>query len=98
MNLLSYGDVETYLARKQVYFKKEIANINFQTIASSDRVHQVGRVEVRRLNNQQIAFSIQINDLEATLIEYKSDLELFAWIKTNFIPVSELLNGYLQKN
>ena len=35
MNLLSYQDVENYLQNKQVYFKKEIANSNLQTIAES---------------------------------------------------------------
>lgn len=95
MNLLSYQDVENYLQNKQVYFKKEIANSDLQTIAESGKVHNVGKVELKRLNATVVALCIQINDIEANLYEYKTDLELFAWVKTNFIPVCELVECWL---
>lgn len=95
MNLLSYQDVEKYLQNKQVYFKKEIANSDLQTIAESGKVHSVGKVQLTRLNEQQIAFTLNVNGAETTMYEYKSDLELFAWVKTNFIPVCELVERWL---
>ncbi len=91
MNLLSYQDVENYLQNKQVYFKKEIANGDFKTIAESGKVHNIGKVDLTRLNKQQIAFTLNVNGTDTTMYEYKSDLELFAWVKTNFIPVCELV-------
>lgn len=95
MNLLSYQDVENYLQNKQVYFKKEIANSDLKTLVEKDRVHNVGKVELKRLNATVVALSIQINDIETTLYEYKTDLELFAWVKQNFIPVCELVKCWL---
>lgn len=94
MNILSFTDAETHLQNKQIYFRKEIASSGFKTIAKADRVHDVGKVEITRLNERTIAFFIIINDVETTMYEYKTDLELFAWIKTNFIPVNELVNKY----
>ena len=94
MNLLSYQDVENYLQNKQVYFKKEIANSDFKTIAKSGKVHSIGKVNLTRLNENQIAFTLNVNGTETTMYEYKSDLELFAWVKTNFIPVCELIERW----
>ena len=95
MNLLSYQDVEKYLQNKQVYFKKEIANSDFQTIAESGKVHNVGKVQLTRLNEQQVAFDLNVNGITTTMYEYKTDLELFAWVKTNFIPVCELVERWM---
>ena len=92
MNILSYQDVESYLQNKQVYFKKEIANSDFKTIAESGKVHNIGKVELTRINNERVAFNLVVNGVETTMYEYRSDLELFAWVKTNFIPVPELVN------
>lgn len=94
MNLFNYKDVENYLKNKQVYFRKEIINTNLKTIAKSERVHDIGEVNLSRLNEDRIVFSLYINGIETTMYEYKSDLELFAWIKTNFIPVSKLVEKY----
>ena len=94
MNLFSYKDVENYLQNKQVYFKKEIANSDFKTIAESGKVHDIGKVDLSRLNEQQIAFTLNINGTDTTMYEYKSDLELFAWVRTNFIPVCELVERW----
>ena len=54
-----------------------------------------GPAEVARLNEQVISMTIVINLKETTLYEYKSDLELFAFIKNNFIPVSELVARWM---
>jgi hypothetical protein len=78
-----------------VYFKKEIANSDFKTIAESGKVHNIGKVELTRISNEIIAFTVVVNGVEATMYEYKSDLELFAWVKTNFIPVSELVERWM---
>ena len=95
MNLFSYQDVEDYLQNKQVYFKKEIANSDFQTIAESGKVHNIGKVQLTRLNEEQIAFELNVNGITTTMYEYKTDLELFAWVKTNFIPVRELVERWM---
>ena len=95
MNILSYQDVESYLQNKQVYVKKEIANSDFKTIAESGKVHNIGKVELTRINNERVAFNLVVNGVETTMYEYKSDLELFAWVKTNFIPVPELVNRWM---
>lgn len=95
MNILSFTDAEKYLMNKQVYFRKEIANSDFKTIAEANKVHNVKGVEITRLNEKTIAFDIIINDVETTIYEYKTDLELFAWIRTNLIPVNELVNKWL---
>ncbi len=95
MNILSYQDVEIYLQNKQVYFKKQIANSDFNTIAESGKVHNIGKVDVTRISDERVAFTIIVNGVETTMYEYKSDLELFAWVKTNFIPVSELVERWM---
>ena len=95
MNILNYLDAEIYLQNKQVYFKKEIANSDFKTLAESGKVHNVGKVQLTRLNDQQIAFDLNVNGVTTTMYEYKTDLELFAWVRTNFIPVCELVERWL---
>jgi hypothetical protein len=95
MNILSYQDVETYLQNKQVYFKKEITNSDFNTIAESGKVHNIGKVDVTRISDERVAFTIIVNGAETTMYECKSDSELFAWVKTSFIPVSELVERWM---
>ena len=95
MNILSYQNIENYLQDKQVYFKTEIVNSDFKTIAESGKVHNIDKVDVTRISDERVAFTIVINGAETTMYEYKSDLELFAWIKTNFIPVSELVERWM---
>jgi hypothetical protein len=34
-----------------------------------------------------------INSIETTMYEDKTDFELFAWVKVNFIPISELIKN-----
>lgn len=94
MNILNFKDAENYLKNKQVYFKKEICNIDFRTIAESEKVHNIGHVEIIRISDENIMLEITINKKTSILTETKTDLEFFAWIKTNFIPVSELIKSY----
>ena len=100
MNILNYTDAETYLANKQVYFRKEIANSELQTIAQANMVHKVGKVEINDTSNRYHnckAITIEINGIETTIYEYKTDLEIFAWLKTNLIPLNELVDNYLKR-
>lgn len=91
MNILSYVDVEDYLSCKQVYFRKQITNSDFETIVESGRVYYVGKVELKRLNENTISFSLIVEGNEVNIYEYKSDLEMFSFVKINFIPVQELV-------
>ena len=95
MNLLSYTDAEKYLMNKQVYFRKEVSNSELITIAEAYKVHNVGKVEIEKLNDRTIVMRMRINNERVNIYEYKTDLELFAWIRTNFIPVKELVQKYL---
>ena len=94
MNLFTYQDVEMYLQDKQVYFRKEITNSDFKTIVECGKVHNVGKVELTRLNEKQIAFTLNVNGTETTMYEYKSDKEFFEWVKKYFIPVFVLVLWY----
>ncbi len=95
MNILSYRDIENYLQNKQVYFKKEIANSDFKTIVEGGKVHNVEKVDVTRISDERVAFTLVVNGIETTMYEYKSDLELFSWVKTNFIPVAEMVDRWM---
>lgn len=87
--------IEIHLQNKQVYFRKEITDVNLKTIMQGERVHDVSTVNVERLNESCIAFTVHSGDKQFTLYENKSDKELFEWVKWNFIPVFELINTYL---
>lgn len=95
MNSNLLAQIEIYLQNKQLYFRKEITDVNLKTIMQGDRVHDVSTVKVERLNEDCIAFTLHSGDKQFTLYEHKSDVELFEWVKWNFIPVFELINTYL---
>jgi hypothetical protein len=95
MNILSYRDVDDYLSCKQVYFRKQISNVDLKTIVEAGKVYYVGKVELKRLNENTLSFILMIEGKEVNIYEYKSDLEMFAFVKTNFIPVQELVNKWL---
>lgn len=96
MEIISYVDVETYLQNQQVYIRKEIANSDFKTIAKCSKVHNIGMVEVKRISENTIAFTIVIDGVETTMYEYKTDDEFFKWIKEVFIPVSQLITCFIK--
>ena len=56
MKIRSFEDVEKYLANQQVYFKKEIVSIDFKTIAEELRVHNVGKVDAKRISDKYHCF------------------------------------------
>lgn len=95
MNILTFTEAEKYLMNKQVYFRKEISNSDLKTIAESNKVHNVKNVQITRLNDRTIAFDIVVNNVETTIYEYKTDSEMLEWIKTNFVPVNQLVYKWL---
>lgn len=95
MNILSYRDVEDYLSCKQVYFRKQISDVDLKTIVEAAKVYYVGKVELKRLNENTLSFSLMIEGKEVVIYDYKSDLEMFAFVKVNYIPVQELVNKWL---
>jgi len=94
MNILSFSDVENYLRNQQVYFRKEIVDSDMKTIAKANRVYDIGDVEIERINKEVIVFFFVIDGIERRIYAYRTNLGFFAWIKVNFIPVSELIKSY----
>lgn len=92
--LNSFKDVELYLSNKQVYFKKEITDSDFKTIAKAGLVHNIGDVELHEINKGQIQFTLFIDNNEVILYEYKLENEFLDWIEVNFIPIQEMLNRW----
>lgn len=90
----TYKEVEIYLKNKQVYFRKEITNSDFKTIAERGKVYNVGRVEASKLGDRTTSLNIVINSVETTIYTEIKDKEFFNWIKTIFIPVSILVDNY----
>ena len=99
MDLLTIKDVEIYLSNRQVYFKKEIVDCDFKTIAKSGVVYNVGDVKINETTNKYhncMCLNINIDNIEVNLYEYKKEHEFIEWIKTNFIPVNELIENFLK--
>jgi hypothetical protein len=94
MNILSFNAVELYLAHRQVYFRREILNSDFKSIADGNWVHNIGDIQVRRLDERRIVMELEINGQITTITQYCGDLAFFAWVKTQFVPVSELICTY----
>ena len=92
---MTYDQLERYLQNQQVYFRLDIVNRNFNTIAESGKVHNIGNVEIERLNQRTIAFTITVNGIETTMYEYLSDKAFSDWVTKNFIPVFKLLERYM---
>ena len=70
MNILSFTDAEKYLMNRQVYFRTEIANVDLKTIAKAGRVHDVGRVEIKRLSNMISSRCVRPSKYTAARIFY----------------------------
>ena len=100
MEIVTFAEVENYLKNKQVYFKKEIVDSSFiQTVAQGGKVHNIGNVEVKRINDNVIALTMFIDGIETTIYDYKTDSEFIKFIKTQFVPVSYLVQNWdLTKN
>ena len=97
MNILTFEDAENYLKFQQVYFKKEICDINMKTVLAANYVHKLNSVSCYQKEDR---FYLEIEckgHISPICTFYKSKLEFFAWIRTNFIPLSELIHVYNQK-
>jgi hypothetical protein len=90
------NDIQKYLQNKQVYFRVEITNSDLQTIAEAGKVHEIGNVEVTRLNERTIAFKLVINSKEVSIYQYKTDEAFVKWVNSFLIPVHELVDNFLK--
>jgi hypothetical protein len=91
MNILTIKDAENYLKFKQVYFKKEVCNIDFQTQFEANRVHNLLQINIEEVRKNIYCLNINSENQCAFIYKECSKLELFAWIKVNFIPINELI-------
>ena len=91
------NDVQKYLQNQQVYFRVEITDSDFKTIAEASKAHEIGSVEVTRLNERTIALKLVINGKEVSIYRDKTDEEFIKWVKAFLIPVYELVEKYLNK-
>jgi hypothetical protein len=90
------NDVQKYLQNKQVYFRVEITDSDFKTIAEAGKVHEIGSVELTRIEMYRMAFDVNINGKETSIILRKTDEEFVKWVKAFLIPVHELVDNYLK--
>jgi predicted nucleotidyltransferase len=97
MKLQTYQDVEKYLSFKEVYFREEICDIDFKTIVEANKVEYIGKVEIKQIRENTIFFSLTVKGKEVNIITEKKDAEFFEFIKTNFIPVSEMFKKWIEK-
>jgi hypothetical protein len=91
------NDVQKYLQNQQVYFRVEITDSDLQTIAEAGKVHEIGSVEVTRLNKSTLLFKLVINSREVSIYKYKTDEEFVNWVNAFLIPVHGLVDNYLNK-
>lgn len=94
--VLSMEDVEKHLENKQVFFKKEITNIDLKRVTAPRTVYKIGDVRVHRIDTARIAFSMVVDDCDMTMYLYKSDIEFFNWVQENFIPVRDMAALYFK--
>lgn len=94
----NYKEVEEYLQYKQVFFKKSIANSDLQEILKGGEVHNIGKVSIKRIRTDAIAFSMEVCGKEITIYEFKDQLEFFKDVKNQFIPIVEFINTVNQNN
>lgn len=91
MNILSFEDAINYLKFKQVFFKIEICNSDFQTQFKSNYVYDLLQVNIEEVRENTFCLNIVSENQCAFIYKECSKLEFFAWIKVNFIPVLELI-------
>ena len=96
-NMKNLNDVQKYLQNQQVYFRVEITDSDLQTIAEAGKVHEIGSVEITRIEMYRIAFDVIINGQETSIILNRTDEEFIKWVKSFLIPVHELVDNYLNK-
>jgi hypothetical protein len=91
------NDVQKYLQNQQVFFRVEITDSDFKTIAEAGKAHEIGSVEVTRLNERTLLFKLVINGKEVSIYKDKTDEDFIKWVKAFLIPVHELVDNYLNK-
>ncbi len=91
MNILTIKDAENYLKFKQVYFKIEICNSDFKTQFKSNYVHNLHNIIIEEVRENTFCLNIESENDISFIYKECSKLELFAWIKVNFIPINELI-------
>ena len=91
------NDVQIYLQNQQVYFRVEITDSDLKTIAEAGKAHEIGSVEITRLNERTIAFKLVINGKEVSIYRDKTDEAFINWVKAFLIPVHGLVDNYLNK-
>ena len=92
-------EITNFLQNRQVYITKNIVNRSFQTIAEAGKVYNIGAVHIKKTvsdysDNNSIAFTIVIDDVETTIYYFLSENEFLKYIKVFFIPVSEMFEIY----
>jgi hypothetical protein len=95
--MTNLNDVKKYLQNKQVYFRVEITDSDLKTIAEAGKAHEIGSVEITRLNKSTLLFKLVINSKEVSIYKDRTDEEFIKWVKAFLIPVHELVDNYLNK-
>ncbi len=91
MNILTVNDVENYLKNRQVYFKLEICNSDFKTQFKAKRVYDLQNVTCNEVRENTYYLHIESNKINTAIYKECTKLEFFAWIRVNFIPITELI-------
>jgi hypothetical protein len=97
MNILSFEDVENYLKFKQVYFRKEICNIDLKTTLKGAYVHNLQSITCNPVRENVFYLAIEVDGITIPIYKDCTMLEFFAWVKTNFTPISKLIDKYNER-
>lgn len=90
----SIEDVEKYISGQQVYIIPEITDYSLVRKTKGHTVHHINEVSIENVRENCFCLSLTINNKLLNLYLDKTQKELFKWIKTNFIPVKEMLYAY----
>lgn len=90
----SIEDVEKYISGQQVYIVPEITDYSLVRKTKGNTVHNVKEVSIEYVREDCFCLALTINDKLLRLYLDKTQNELYKWVKTNFIPVKEMLYAY----
>lgn len=93
MNILSYKDVESYLSNKQIYFREGVKNTDSLLMVEGGKVHNVTDVSIDRFNKHTVVLEMNINNEVFLILAKGTDLDLFAWVRSNFIIIDDLVSN-----
>jgi hypothetical protein len=94
MNITSVDQIQNYLAFKQIYFRKEVQDSNFNTFAKGGRVSEVGKVEVSKIRENCIALTLEINGEQTMIYNDMNEVEFVKFVTSLCVPVSVLVESY----